>query len=141
MMALDLADLSSWKVVVIDDEPENRGVAEYILNFFKANVHCEESGQNCLEVLRVEHPNFLLLDISMPRKSGWDVLKEIRADGEFKSLPVIALTAHAMTGDEERAILAGFDGYITKPVSPKTLIKQIKEILERVKSRGEVTNG
>jgi two-component system, cell cycle response regulator DivK len=122
---------AQWQVLIIDDEPDNIGVAKLILEFNRAIVNSADSGSAGIDLLKKGLPTFLLLDIQMPKMSGWDVLKVIREDPGMKHLPVIALTAHAMVGDKERILAGGFDGYIAKPVSPITFIDQIKEVLSR----------
>ena len=66
----------------------------------------------------------------MPKMSGWEVLKQVREDAALKDVVVIALTAHAMHGDRERILAAGFDGYFSKPISPLTFVKDVSAILE-----------
>jgi CheY-like chemotaxis protein len=124
-----MTDLSAWNVLIVDDELDNLGVVEYVLEFHQARYRTAESGMACMEMLRKERPTFVMLDIQMPIMSGWDVLKVIRNDVDLKDLPVIAVTAHAMVGDRQRALEAGFDGYITKPISPLTLIEELESIL------------
>jgi CheY-like chemotaxis protein len=119
-----------WKVLIVDDEPDNIGVAQHVLTFFGAQVRTSETGVNALELLELERPDFLLLDIQMPRKSGFQVLEEIRAHSTLYDLPVIALTSHAMPEDQERALRAGFDGYITKPLTVATFVEEIQGILD-----------
>ncbi len=90
-----------------------------------------------MEMLRQERPTMLFLDIQMSRMSGWDVIKEIRADPSLRDLLVIALTAHAMTGDRERVLASGFDAYFSKPISPLTFINDVKAVVaSQVESRG-----
>jgi two-component system, cell cycle response regulator DivK len=130
-----MPDLSAWNVLVVDDEVHNAGILEHVLRFYNARVRTSNSGMGCLEMLRAEMPTFLLLDIHMPKMSGWDVLREIRADESLKALPVIAVTAHVMPGDRERILEAGFDGYIPKPITPMELVGNIESILaERERS-------
>jgi CheY-like chemotaxis protein len=124
------SDISTWNVVVIDDEPHNAGVLRIVFDFYKVPFRSAESGMQGIELLGTERPSFLLLDISMPQMSGYDVLREIRANEKLSDLCVIALTAHAMTGDKERIIEAGFDGYIAKPISPINIVSEIMQILE-----------
>ncbi len=123
-------DISTWNVVFIDDEPDNLRVVEFILQFHKASLRAAEDGPKGLELLRDKRPTFLLLDIRLPIMSGWEVLDVIRSDDQLKDLPVIAVTAHAMFGDKEKALRAGFDGYITKPISAMTFINDIQSILQ-----------
>jgi CheY-like chemotaxis protein len=124
-----MSDPSTWNVLVVDDEPDNIGVVEYILLFHNAKVRIANTGFACMEILRQERPTLLLLDIQMPVMSGWDVLKEIRNDEKLRDLTVIALTAHAMSGDHEKALAAGFDGYISKPISPLSFVDDVKAIV------------
>lgn len=124
-----MPDLSTWNVLVVDDEPDNIGLIELVLNFYKANVRTAASGRACLTLLREEMPSVVLMDIQMPEMSGFDVLKAIRENTNWKHLPVIAITAHAMVGDEERIMAAGFDGYVAKPVNAMTLADQLMEIM------------
>lgn len=120
---------SSWNVLVIDDEPDNSGVVEHVFKFFEIRVRTAGSGPVGLELMREDPPNILLLDIQMPRMSGWEVLRTIRADPALRDTFAIAMTAHAMDGDRERALQAGFDGYLPKPISPISLINDIKDMM------------
>lgn len=134
--------LADWKVLVIDDEPDSLDVASRVLRFFGANVKTAVNGQDGLDTLRVFHPKLVISDISMPVLDGWGVIYEIKNDRTIMDTPVIALTAHAMTGDRERAIAAGFHNYLTKPLTPMTFVRdllallvdlpQFKEVAERV---------
>ncbi len=122
-------DLSNWNVLIVDDEPDNVGLLELILRFHHATVRTAESGQRCLELLEIETPSLLLIDIQMPVMSGYELLERIRKQECWRNLPIIAVSAHAMSGDSERAMAAGFNGYITKPISAITFADEIKAIL------------
>jgi CheY-like chemotaxis protein len=124
-----LHNLSDWKVLVVDDEPDNMGVIELVMSFYEAKVRTAESGMTCLELMEQERPTLLLVDIQMPGMSGFELLEKIRERDDWKDIPLIAVTAHAMFGDYERIIAAGFDGYIPKPISAMTLIDEIKTML------------
>lgn len=125
-------EVSLWRVLIIDDEPDNLGVVQHVLNFYGARVQTAQSGSRGMEMLLDSRPDFLLLDIQMPRKSGYEVLADIRAHPSLSSLPVIALTSYARQEDRERALESGFDGYITKPISVATFIPQISSILTSI---------
>ena len=86
-------------------------------------------GRDAVDRARENTPDLLLVDIQMPRLDGYGVLRELRADPRFSALQVVALTAFAMQGDRERALDAGFDGYITKPVEIAALRQEIKKFL------------
>lgn len=124
-----MSDLSKWNVLIVDDETDNIGVVELVLNFHNARVRSADSGLACLEMMEQESPTLLLVDIQMPGMSGIELLAKIRERREWRHIPVIAVTAHAMIGDHERFISAGFDGYIPKPVNAMTLVDEIQAIL------------
>ncbi len=121
---------SSWNVLIADDDADSIGVAEFVLTFHGATVRTARNGTSCLELLRQERPTLLLLDVQMPGMSGWSVVSEIRQDPVLKDLLVIAMTAHAMTGDRERILAAGFDAYFSKPISPLLLISEIQSAIQ-----------
>jgi CheY-like chemotaxis protein len=92
------------------------------------------SGEEGLEILHRENPNMVLVDIRMPGMSGFEFLSTLRAHHTHRDLIVIAVTAQAMQGDRERIIKAGFDGYMSKPVSAMTLVDELEAIVQsRVK--------
>ncbi len=121
--------LAGWDIVVIDDEPDSLEVARFILDFYGANVHTASGGKEGLELVDRIHPRFVISDLSMPEMDGWEFLKELRERAENREIPVIALTAHAMRGDRERAIAAGFHNYLTKPLTATTFIDQLLALL------------
>ncbi len=133
-MSFDFPDISSWNLVVIDDEEDNLNLMEYLLDFLRIRCRAALSGKLGLDLIRVERPNLVLLDLQMSGLSGYDVLSLIRKDPELADLTVIALTAQAMPFDREKALSAGFDGYITKPISPPTFINDIVACLQEVRS-------
>jgi two-component system cell cycle response regulator DivK len=125
------SDPATWNVLITDDEPDSIGVVQHVLVFYGAKVRSTSSGAACIEQLRQEKPHILFLDIQMPKMSGWDVLKYIRADDALGNLMVVALTAHAMAGDREQILAGGFDGYFSKPISPMSFIPQVQEMLQQ----------
>ncbi|HTM12064.1 MAG TPA: response regulator [Bryobacteraceae bacterium] len=121
-----LAGKSSGKrVLVADDNPAGRELVREILEDLVSNLVEAENGSDALEKIRRAPPDLVLLDIQMPEMDGFQVLREIRRDPALKSLRVVALTAFAMQGDRERALEAGFDDYITKPVTAAKLKAQL----------------
>jgi len=117
------------KIAVVEDNPDNRLLVQVILEPLYEVVEFE-TGQEALDGLPKEKPDLVLLDISLPEMDGTEVLRRIRADDRLRSLPVIALTAHAMAGDREKYIAAGFNDYVTKPiVDEKILLDAIQKLL------------
>lgn len=117
------------KIVVVEDSADNRLLLQAIL---ESEYALEEyaSGAEALRGLRRARPDLVLLDISLPGMDGVEVLREIRADQGLRTLPVVALTAHAMLGDRERFIDAGFDAYVAKPIlDEEVLVGTIEELI------------
>jgi two-component system cell cycle response regulator DivK len=108
---MDLVDLSTWNVVAVDDEPDSLEVLIEALSMHDASVHGATSGPEALRLLETLHPTLVITDLSMPVMDGYQLLHRIRRMDGFKGTPVIALTAHAMAGDRERILAAGFDGH------------------------------
>ena len=117
------------KIAVVEDNPDNRLLVQVILEPLYEVVEYE-NGFAALEGLPKEKPDLVLLDISLPEMDGAEVLRRIRADAQLRTLPVIALTAHAMSGDREKFIKAGFNDYVTKPiVDENVLLDAIQRLL------------
>jgi CheY-like chemotaxis protein len=108
-------------IAVIEDNPDNRLLVRVILESLY-RVTEFESGSEALAGLRQTVPDLVLLDVSLPGMDGTEVLRQIRADPRLRHLPVIALTAHAMTGDREKYLAAGFNDYVTKPILDENLL-------------------
>ncbi len=109
------------RIAIVEDNPDNRLLALAIL---EGRYDCVEyeTGGDALAGLRRDVPALVLLDISLPGMDGVETLRHIRADASLRHLPVIALTAHAMTGDRERYLAAGFDDYVTKPILDEAIL-------------------
>ena len=119
------------KIALVEDNPDNRLLVQAILED-QYEVAEYETGTEALEGMAGEIPDLVLLDISLPEMEGTEVLARMRADDGLRTVPVIALTAHAMAGDREKFLEAGFDGYITKPIVDETvLFDAIEDLLEK----------
>lgn len=105
----------SHKVAVVEDNPDNRMLVQALLeDLYEISEY--ESGVEAVEGLPDDIPDLILLDISLPEMDGTEVLAWIRQHADLKHVPVIALTAHAMAGDREKYLAAGFNDYVTKPI-------------------------
>ena len=119
------------KVLVVDDNAAGRELVRESLKDYVASLAEASNGREALEKIRETRPDLVLLDIQMPEMDGYEVLREIRGDPALKGLRVIALTAFAMRDDRERALAAGFDDYLTKPVTAAKLKEQLKVCEEK----------
>lgn len=113
--------MSRRTVAVVEDNPDNRLLVQALLEDHYDLVEYT-TGIEALRGLRAQQPSLVLLDISLPEMDGADVIREIRKDAALRHLPVIALTAHAMSGDREKFLSAGFDEYVTKPIVDETIL-------------------
>ena len=118
-----------YKVLIVDDNRAARDLLRAILKGFSFKIVEASHGQQALDQIHTERPDLVLLDIDMPELDGYAVLRRIRTNGDFVTLPVVAVTAFAMEGDRERALEAGFTAYVAKPVQAAQLRKQVQELL------------
>ena len=123
------------KILIVEDSPDNMKLFTTILGLKGHEVTGLPGGEGLLETVQRTAPDLVLMDIQLPGKDGFALLQEIRQSPSPR-LRVIALTAHAMTGDRERALDAGFDGYITKPIDIRRFPDQVLQAL-----RGERPDG
>lgn len=125
-------DPTTWVVLVVDDEPDNLTIADMMLKYAGATVYAAPNGIEGLKLLESITPSFVLLDLSMPQMDGWDMLKMVRKEPRWHHIPVIAFTAHVMSGDKEQILQAGFDGYLPKPFRMKTFVPDIQKCLNAI---------
>jgi two-component system cell cycle response regulator DivK len=134
---VDLHNVSSWVVLLVEDDYDNTALAQQVLSYHGATVHAAEDGRQALEILKTVTPTVMLVDLAMPGMDGWELLKQVRSNPEQAAIPMIAVTAHAMPESKARALASGFDGYITKPYSLKVFVDDIRSLLENLDSDGE----
>jgi len=117
------------KILLVEDNELNRDMLSRRLTRRGYEVVVAENGEQGLALVRAERPDLVLMDMSLPGIDGWEATRRLRADPEIAGVPVIALTAHAMAGDRERALEAGCNDYDTKPVEMDRLLLKITAIL------------
>ena len=116
-------------VLVVEDNDANQLLARSVLEREGYRVEVAGAAEEALEKMAERLPNLILMDVQLPGQDGLSLTRALKADPTTANIPVIALTAHAMTGDREETIAAGCAGYIAKPIDTRTLGKQIREIL------------
>ena len=122
--------LEGWTILVVDDQPAALEVIEDVLSYYGAQVVTAVNGQVGLEQAQAYHPKLIIADIDMPVMDGWTLIARLKEDVHTQEIPVIALTAHAMKGDREKALGKGFHNYLSKPLDPLSFISQILVLLE-----------
>lgn len=116
-------------VLVVDDEPNIVLSLEFLMEQAGFQVTTAEDGEQALESVKNAQPDLILLDISLPGISGFDVLEQLRGQPDTASLPIIMLTAHGREVEREKGMALGADDYITKPFSTQTLVEKVKALL------------
>jgi two-component system cell cycle response regulator DivK len=119
------------RILLVEDDATNRALARRILDARGYEVSEAIDGQDALNTLEASIPDILLLDLSLPQVDGWTVTRRLREDAQYENLWIIAVTAHAMTGDRERALEAGCNDYLAKPYRPVELLASIAHGLEK----------
>jgi CheY-like chemotaxis protein len=119
------------KILLIEDNEMNRDMLSRRLVKRGYEVVVAVDGQEGVEKARAEAPALVLMDMSLPVLDGWEATQALRADPATRSIPVIALTAHAMAGDREKALAAGCDDFDTKPIELERLLAKIEALLAR----------
>jgi two-component system cell cycle response regulator DivK len=117
------------KVLLVEDNEMNRDILSRRLSRRGYVVIFAMDGQQGVEMARSEKPDIILMDMSLPVMDGWEATRRIKSDDAMRNAPVIGLTAHAMSGDREKALKAGCDDYDTKPVELDRLIEKIERLL------------
>lgn len=117
-------------VLVIDDNPTNLKLAHWVLTSEGFEVASLESAEQALAFLRDRRPDLLLIDIALPGLDGLELTRMLRASADTRHLPIVAMTAFAMKGDEAKALAAGCDAYLAKPVNTRALGSQLRQVME-----------
>ncbi|HUR71217.1 MAG TPA: response regulator [Candidatus Limnocylindrales bacterium] len=116
------------KILVVDDTEFNRDLVVQLLEE-DYDLVSAENGEEALLMSEKERPDLILMDLGMPVMDGWEATRRLKANDALKNIPVIAVTSHAMVGDEVEARRAGCDDYLPKPIDEDLLIKKIKTFI------------
>ena len=115
-------------ILIVEDDEFNRDLLEQLLDE-DYEILSAMDGDAGIKMTQQERPDLILMDLSLPVIDGWEATRRIKADETLKSIPIIALTAHAARGDEEKAKAAGCDDYLTKPIDEELLFKKLRQFL------------
>jgi two-component system, cell cycle response regulator DivK len=119
------------RVLVVEDDLDNRRIVVKVLTSAGHRMFEAADGASAIAVARREHPDVIIMDLALPGMDGWEASRRLKADPETADIPIIALTAFAMRGDEERAREAGCDAYLSKPCRPQAIRDAVQRFLER----------
>ena len=123
------------RVMLVEDNEMNRDMLSRRLARKGFEVLLAADGEEALEVTRRERPDLVLMDMNLPVKDGWTTVREMREDPQLRDIPVIALTAHAMSDDRQKALDAGCDDYETKPLDFARLLGKMEALLSAPRPR------
>jgi len=116
-------------VLLVEDNADNRGIYRTILEHGRFQVLEAEDGRTAVELARARKPDLVLMDVAIPVIDGWEATRMLKSDPETANIPIIALTAHALQSDRDRAVEVGCDGYIAKPVLPRAVLAEVERRL------------
>ena len=117
------------KILLVEDNEMNRDMLSPRLKKRGYEVQIAIDGQEGVDMARSGSPDLILMDMSLPVKDGWTATTELKADADMRAIPIVALTAHAMAGDRDKALEAGCDAYETKPIELPRLLETIQKLL------------
>jgi two-component system cell cycle response regulator DivK len=117
------------KILIVEDNDDSRELVVKVLKNKGYQTVEAVDGEDAVEKAIAEKPALILLDISIPKMDGYAVAKKLKSLEEFRDVPIVALTAHAMKGDREKVIVAGFEGYISKPINVREFPDQVRSYL------------
>lgn len=125
----------SARVLVVDDQPENLQLMTYLLEASGHETFAAVDGEDGVSAARRLRPAVVVMDLRMPKLSGFEAAAVLKGDPDLREIPLVAVTAYAMVGDREKVIAAGFEGYITKPIDPTTFVRQVEAFLPEPATR------
>jgi len=120
----------SKRILVVEDQPDNRQIIRDMLAPTDYEIMEAENGEQALAAIAKQRPDLILMDIQLPIMDGYTATRQIKADPAMRSIPIIAVTSYALSGEEKKARAAGCDDYVPKPFSPRQLLAKIRQYLK-----------
>jgi CheY-like chemotaxis protein len=121
--------MSAARILVVEDNPANMALMDYLLRAFDYPVLAAISGEEAIAAVDGDRPDLILMDLQLPKMTGFEAARQIRGMDVMAGVPIIAVTAFAMVGDRERVLAEGFTGYVSKPINPETFVGEIEAFL------------
>jgi two-component system, cell cycle response regulator DivK len=120
----------SKRILVVEDHEDNRQILRDLLGSAGYEMIEAGNGEAGVAAAAAEHPDLILMDIQLPILDGYEATRQIKADPALSAIPIIVVTSYALSGDEEKARIAGCDAYVAKPYSPRQLLARIRDFLD-----------
>jgi two-component system, cell cycle response regulator DivK len=121
--------MAKTRILIMEDDDDTQGMVRFLLEYKGYDVLAAKDGRHGLEIARQEKPDLILLDLAMPEMDGWSVAHKLKDDPQTKTIPVIAVTAYTMSSDRRKALNAGCDGFIGKPMNVPEFIAEVEKFL------------
>ena len=121
--------MSKKRILIIEDQEDNRAIMRDLLGAAGYDLIEATDGGEGVELAKKERPDLILMDIQLPVLDGYEATRQIRTYAELKTVPIIAVTSYALSGDEAKTRAAGCNGYVAKPFSPRELLAKVREYL------------
>lgn len=127
--------MSKGRILIVEDNMDNYELVRFVLERAGYDVFLAVNGRDGVDAARAQKPDLILMDLGLPQMDGWNATQQLKSNEETKSIPLYALTAHTLPSERKRAILAGCDGYVAKPIQIKDFLDLVEEALlvERIK--------
>ena len=116
-------------ILVVEDQEDNRQILRDLLGNAGYELTEAENGEEAIAAVARRRPDLILMDIQLPVMDGYEATRRIRTNTDLKSVPIIAVTSYALAGDEDKALAAGCNGYVSKPYSPRDLLAKVRAYL------------
>lgn len=125
--------MSKGRILVVEDNMDNYELVRFILERAGYDVFLAVNGRDGVDAARAQMPDMILMDLGMPEMDGWVATEKLKADDATKAIPLYALTAYTLPIDRKRALQAGCDGYLSKPIHMKGFLEVIDDVFDRMK--------
>lgn len=121
---------AGWHFLIVDDSVETLNMLQIVLERYGIHVARAQDGAQAFQRAVETQPDMIITDLAMPHMDGWDLIAKLKRDARTRAIPVVALTAHALIDDRERAIAAGVNHFVTKPITPGAFMKELLNVIE-----------
>jgi len=127
--------MSKGRILIVEDNMDNYELVRFVLERAGYDVFLAVNGRDGVDAARLQKPDLILMDLGMPEMDGWTASQKLKSDEATKSIPVYALSAHTLPQDRKRAMQAGCDGYVTKPIHVQSFLEIINGSFEKINRR------
>jgi two-component system, cell cycle response regulator DivK len=129
--------MSKGRILIVEDNMDNYELVRFVLERAGYDVFLAVNGRDGVDAARLQKPDLILMDLGLPEMDGWTASQKLKSDEATKSIPLYALSAHTLPGERKRAIQAGCDGYVTKPIHVQSFLDLINETFERINGQSQ----